>query len=313
MSGNLKIAVQFYGHVRTFELCAGSIAFYLLNRYDCDVFMHTWSQTEHETQTWHKEKSKILQVGDETAQRLKSLYQLKSLEIEKQPSLADDSYVYPFHLGGGNAISAGGMNFMLYSQNKVNHLRKLYQKKHNINYDLILTLRPDIRLEAPLNLDLLYQEANLTVDYPARFCASNSLLKIENNAFVTDLGSDIIFAATADDMDKIMEVLSTFDFSKFRKAIWTPESAISGALFKQGIATIPIMYYRGRDWQIIRGKLSRRERRKKYVSLKITSKFLRLELLSLLSKNLVNLNLSLFNLYNIKISIGKKICPIQNL
>ena len=38
----LKIAVQLFGHFRTFEKCAQALKENLLDRYDCDVFIHTW-------------------------------------------------------------------------------------------------------------------------------------------------------------------------------------------------------------------------------------------------------------------------------
>ena len=54
----MKIAVCFFGHLRTFKRCAPYIKKNLLNHYDCDLFMHTWSEYNHNTKTWHDNKCK---------------------------------------------------------------------------------------------------------------------------------------------------------------------------------------------------------------------------------------------------------------
>ena len=50
----MKIAVCFFGHLRTFKRCAPYIKLNLLEHYDCDLFMHTWSDYNHQTKTWHE-------------------------------------------------------------------------------------------------------------------------------------------------------------------------------------------------------------------------------------------------------------------
>ena len=50
----MKIAVCFFGHLRTFKRCAPYIKFNLFKHYDCDLFMHTWSDYNHQTKTWHE-------------------------------------------------------------------------------------------------------------------------------------------------------------------------------------------------------------------------------------------------------------------
>ena len=49
----LKIAVCFFGHLRTFEKCAPKLRENMLNKYNCDIFMHTWDKLNHNTLTWH--------------------------------------------------------------------------------------------------------------------------------------------------------------------------------------------------------------------------------------------------------------------
>ena len=57
----MKIAIQLFGHLRTYKKCLPALKKHLLNKYDCDIFMHTWDTYNHNTKTWHKNKSKNLQ------------------------------------------------------------------------------------------------------------------------------------------------------------------------------------------------------------------------------------------------------------
>ena len=84
MRENLKIAIQFFGHLRTFEKCAPSVKKHLLTKFDCDVFMHTWSETEHSTQTWHNSKSKVNNVNEAILNKIEEVYLPKMSVIEKQ-------------------------------------------------------------------------------------------------------------------------------------------------------------------------------------------------------------------------------------
>ena len=52
----MKIAVCFFGHLRTFKECAKHIKHNLLDKYDCDLFMHTWSTYNHHTKTHHENR-----------------------------------------------------------------------------------------------------------------------------------------------------------------------------------------------------------------------------------------------------------------
>lgn len=53
----MKIAICFFGHLRTFKRCAPHLKRNLLDQYDCDLFMHTWSTLNHQTITHHENKN----------------------------------------------------------------------------------------------------------------------------------------------------------------------------------------------------------------------------------------------------------------
>ncbi len=305
MNKPYKIAVQFFGHLRTFEKCAPSIKKHLLSKFDCDVFMHTWSDTEHSTQTWHNSKSKIKSVSQSMINKIEAIYNPKMMLVEKQLLPENDNLIACLHNNHAKTISANGMKFMLKSQIKVNELRKQYAKKNNIKYDICLVLRPDIFMFTDLDINKIIHQCITTIDYPARFCASNALKKSSSCSFISDILSDVFFMAKPNDMDLIMQTFESVRFEKYKDKMWTPESLITNILFKNGIATLPIFYFFNRDFDIIRGSFDAKEKRRRFIRFKLTHKLLRLNLFSGLKQNILSWNFSLFNLFNIDFSIGR--------
>ena len=47
----LKIAICFFGHLRSFKRCAPALKRCFLDKYDCDLFIHTWDMLNHNTKT----------------------------------------------------------------------------------------------------------------------------------------------------------------------------------------------------------------------------------------------------------------------
>ena len=78
----MKIAICFFGHLRTFKRCAPHLKRNLLDQYDCDLFMHTWSTLNHQTITHHENKNID---GIVTEKSIIDTYgTFKSILIEKQ-------------------------------------------------------------------------------------------------------------------------------------------------------------------------------------------------------------------------------------
>ena len=81
----MKIAVQIFGHLRTFKECFPFLKKNLLDKYDCDVFMHTWDTIDHSTKTWH---NNFMPNTNDNVELIKedliSLYKIKKLKIEHQ-------------------------------------------------------------------------------------------------------------------------------------------------------------------------------------------------------------------------------------
>ena len=249
---DIKIAVQMFGHLRTFEKCASSLQKNLIDLYDCDVFMHTWDETEHRTQTHHKNKSKVKKVDAEFIEKLKKLYSLKSIKVEHQN--VQDMGNIQCQCNKKSKISVFGLSCMYHSQNEVNNLRKQYQKEHNIAYDYVIFIRPDICLNRPFILDTLNKELILTKQNKENIKFAAHGRYINDFALSTDAGTDILFVATPNTADCICETLQHIDFSKYEDSLWNPENMVTQELEKQNIKTYPLMYQGNTDWFIFREK-----------------------------------------------------------
>lgn len=299
----MKIAVQFFGHLRTYEKCANSIKKHLLALYDCDVFMHTWSETDHHTQTWHKQDNVSSKVDGKAIEKLKFLYDLKDIVVEEQTETKNDTLIPCQHNHGKSLISKSGIGFMLYSKQKVNELRKKYQKRHNVKYDYVLMVRPDIKLNRDFILNAVDSEINTQQPRIARYCACsvhNSL----DFPIIGDTASDIIYFARPEIIDKTIDILNKIDLEKHKNDMWNPESLFNQELESHGISSLFINYQGKTDWEIVR-KSNKRNLRKSYIDLKIRKNLFYLHLLKILPISLFSLKLSISGVFLIDFCLGK--------
>lgn len=247
----MKIAVQIFGHLRTYQECYKKLRENLLNLYDCDVFMHTWDTIDHNTQVWHN--FLVEETGQTTAQLndiIKKIYSPKGLKIEKQIVIDEGNIVDQC-----SSISFFGIKSMLYGMSEANRLREEYQKKHKINYDYVLTIRPDILLGSPFKIGNFINLEDEKCFYTAGFYKSKNVL----NDFRYIGASDVLFFAKPyiisnvfDNKKLIIEQIKNIETSKYG-----PEYSIIYAIEKIGIKPVLLNYLEGIDFKIQRGTASR--------------------------------------------------------
>jgi len=139
----LRIAVQLYGHLRTFEACAPYLRVNVLGHYDCDVFIHTWDRMECTTKNWHpRSLCNPVEVDKVVLEKVHSLYAPKSIKIESQGFFGEESWV----------------KYMLYSQYQANLSREQYQEEQKLTYDYVLVTRPDIQPHVRLDFETYKHE-----------------------------------------------------------------------------------------------------------------------------------------------------------
>lgn len=299
----MKVAVQFFGHLRTFDKCANSVVRHLLSHYDCDVFMHTWSKTDHTTKTWYQNERQIRSITEKEIETLKKIYHLKSIIVEEQKITEDTDFLACQHNRGKTAVSSQGMKFMLYSQKKVNELRQKYQKKHQTQYDYVVMIRPDIRLKKDFILEDVDREITVRQDLPARYCACG-ISRSKDFPIIGDCASDIIFLGRPKAIDKVVNILNDIDFRKHQQDMWCPEELFYFELEKAGISNFFLNYIQGRDWEIVRPldvvKISTH-----LIRVKIRKNFLRLRFISFFPYTVLSIRTVLFGFFRIEFCIGR--------
>ncbi len=246
----MKVAVQFFGHLRTFETTHKSLKENLFDLYDCDVFMHTWSETEHKTLTWHKDKVPAIAVDSKLQEKLKKYYQLKALEVEEQ-KLEQDDVTMNSTLNNGS-MSLRGFRYLLKTQQRVNEMREEYQRKNNQNYDAVLMIRPDIMLYDKLYLKTYLEEFKIVNGdcSHARFVSFNPS-GIAKSSFMC--ATDILYFGVSEVISRLTSSFNDISDEFLLKNYSNPEGVLYKISKLINIETIPVNYKcNGENCAIIR-------------------------------------------------------------
>ncbi|UPQ88101.1 hypothetical protein [Vibrio sinaloensis] len=238
----MKVAVQLFGHLRSYEIVAPYLKAHILSLYDCDVFIHTWSEEEHCDPSWHKKTNSAQFTKGTNQARLRELYKPVRLEIEDNNTID-----CPGFFNENNNISLRGMKAMSHSQNRVNCLRKKYAQDHNIKYDLVVVLRPDVMPLAHLDLDLYLDEFSYCTSSTIHFSSGSHQHSQEHKKVMTPLASDLFYIAKPETLDHFFELKNDkferfyVDFTKVNKGgISAPEASFLEALVQSG--AVPRFY-----------------------------------------------------------------------
>jgi hypothetical protein len=251
----MKIAIQLFGHLRTFERCAPSLRENLLDRYpDHDVFLHTWDRLESETVTHHERFCMPTAVDEQTIAAIDGHYHPKRMTIEPQA---------PRDLGeltfsNGKRIAISGIRYMFISMQRANQLRERYSAEAGATYDVVVTVRPDIALYRPLDL-----EAFLSYSRPPTL-PTDETTRTRYAAFgptpliLNDLrglpATDLLFFARPDVMTRVLKLADDVDQydMKAEVAPTRPRHLMNTYCTDIGIQTAVIDYVRPRDFDIVR-------------------------------------------------------------
>lgn len=251
----MKIAVLLFGHLRTFEQCYKGLQDNLLSLYDCDVFMHTWDETDHNTKSWHNREIDPQKVTAETEKKINLYYSPKDYQIEHQAEYSkaqDVTYLSEPH----NIVSTASAYFMFYTLNKANQLRKKYEKYHNIKYDVIFATRPDVVLYTPLRIEeILYQAEVSNFDLNrVRFVSYSHTTNDHPQKLLINRVNDIIFFSKPIVMDKYINGHLNLSNEYIQKHALIWPSVYTAAELDSGIMPVHISYCYGHDWKNIVSK-----------------------------------------------------------
>ena len=315
----MKVAIQLFGHLRTYDKCYQRLFECLGKLYDCDIFIHTWDTVDHNTQTWHNHKVKKNLSKDEIKQQLIECYAPKRFKIDHQ-NVKDEGVV----IAQDKAISIFGIKSMLYSMREANGLREEYEKKNGTRYDYVVMLRPDVELWFPLRLEEFIQNT-LPKDLENSFYFGG-FFKYKNllNDWRAIGGSDVLFFAPGNVMSKIFsnfnDLVDTCIIQEY--SVYGPEYSFIHAIQNMGITLQFINYLWDEKYTVLRGsepqfkkttvvKVKQKKPKVKKWYQKIFRIHLRtykleLQFLIMLPFNILEWDINFSHFCSIYISIGKR-------
>ncbi len=257
-----KVAVQFYGHLRTFEKTYKSLYNNLFNLYDCDVFIHTWDELQHRTKTWYNQGDSFVKVSQKHKDKIQKYYKPKSLLVETQ-KIPEEDEILKSHILPSTVMSKTGIKYLFYSQYKVNELRKQFEQKNNIKYDCVIVIRPDVELINPLNIYDFVSQYNFVNSIQnqnelvenCRFCPHSAVLNSKDFIKMRFMcASDILYFGSPNAINKTCNFyLKIKDNDQFLKEGFSnPEGMLYKHNKDNNIETCLVCYSFTVDWNVIR-------------------------------------------------------------
>ena len=143
-----KIALCISGHLRTFESNFRTVKEHILDKHDCDVFIHTWDtlgvQFRAGDSNLHiTDTKKYLNI-------IQHLYKPKKIIIEPSKQFA----ITPIMQQRSHEHrDVAGILSMFYKVEECHKLMKEYAIENNIKYDFVVRFRADLWMDSPLPID----------------------------------------------------------------------------------------------------------------------------------------------------------------
>ena len=250
------IAIQLFGHLRTFEHTAERFKQFVVGPcvqegYKVDIFIHTWDEIDHNTVNYRNPDGMVLDDNMVDKKKVVDLYHPKKLVLDRQLDVEEQVFVEKI---GNYKRSIKGCLNNAYTIYKVNELRKEYGKENDIKYDWVIQTRPDILFNTPLNIkeyEEAYSKNNLPMSENAIFFGYNLFTrgKVQDDKLIC--GSDIIFFAKPINMDKAVSLYKEFDANLDINDFYCFEYWWLSYWKKQNLQTIPVKYLFRHDWCVL--------------------------------------------------------------
>lgn len=299
----LKVAICFFGHLRSYKKCAPFLRQNLLKYIDSDLFMHTWTTLDHNTKTWHDLK----RIDGLTNEKdiLYTYGEFKGVEIEEQhPKNLDNIQIKPNYNAKEKQISIFGMSALYHSMQETGRLCEEYATKHKIKYDYILFVRPDIWLKKPLKLKKILASLSEQQIKKGFFTLSHNMSKL-TAGFENMGGTDLMFFAKPAVMFDIMKnvAFATKELKADMVVPYAPEYTFIKRVKERGFIPYSIDFKLHEDWDIQRAS-EVLTLRKRIISLRIRSDIFRLWLFPKMMRCIIGVQLNLFGAFVVDLALG---------
>ncbi|GHT00371.1 hypothetical protein FACS1894108_12260 [Planctomycetales bacterium] len=295
----LKIAVQVFGHLRTYKECLPYLQRHLAAHYDCDFFIHTWSLLDHNTKTWHDNRR---QAGAVSLDRLETelaqmLGAVGGVAVEEQHPQDLGEIITQQRLNvRQRTMSIYGISAMLHSMRESNRLREEYARKNQTRYDFVICLRPDILLKKPLDIARIIDGLSAGQLDRAFFTVANPLFAAVSG-FKEYGATDVLFFAAPPVMSAVLSGTEKITAQFHDKMVIDcgPEYFFINSGQEMGFLPYIInnMQY-GADFEILRPAVTEKKIRKRIVKMRTRANLFRLQWFPMMLRQVMRWELSLF-------------------
>lgn len=215
----MKVAICISGHLRNIVTTFPSVRKNILDKIEgeYDIFLSTWNEYGFWTIDDNKGVSNHNMKLDNPEQFKDFIPNLRSYEIENLKDKADT-----FHEKADTILKKNQNNIrwgrkqnivgMYYKIWRCNELCKKYSEENNIDYDIVLRIRPDLYIN----------------NYPLESVCKNDILYTHSN---DNLLSDLIFYGSSDTMDKISNIyIDLEDICEKTKTLFDPHDILLNSI-----------------------------------------------------------------------------------
>lgn len=258
----MKVAIEFYGHLRTFKKTVIDIQKYLIHQFKIqpDIFIHTWDHTDHSDVAWHNEsgQKRGTSVTQADIDFLRNNYNPKAILVEPQIIPTDDKQY--MMLMTENLTPFSVINNIFYTKWKSNELRKEYQEENNISYDFVVQARLDLYFRVPLQIERYFNYRTLIKKNPIEINLSNKLFyasdrwieSCHNDDIIYAGGSDILYFGTPHVIDQAVSVYKNISQYELDKIYYSNEYLMLYNAMQYGLEPVRIKFEKDIDFGILR-------------------------------------------------------------
>lgn len=140
----MRLAICLSGQPRSFDVAYQSLKEFYFPKHQCDVFIHTWKDTNYKSQF----SDKVVEDSDDLHGNYIKLFKPKKIMIEDQIVFDATGIADPIWGCKLNSVLS-----MFYSIQLCNKLKCKFEREQNFRYDFVMRLRTDLRLIRPIILE----------------------------------------------------------------------------------------------------------------------------------------------------------------
>lgn len=187
----MRTSLLLIGHYRTFRANIDSIKKYIVNIYHPDIYVLIYNKVDCENATWYKAAESSDNITEDDITLIRTLNPVYLNIIDESEIVHDDKYK--------NKFCANLPVYVIFNQLYLLKIIFDHIKDNNIQYDLFIKLRPDIRLCDHIPFEFsqnMFHSYDLLTAYQLskrdrNFKSSTDILYLFNNKMVENIDTII--------------------------------------------------------------------------------------------------------------------------